>query len=604
VARWNPVRRYRDALTASVQIVQPQPPQPPNSKPSSSRQLYRSADPWQREVWDFYDSLGEFLQGVTWKANMMSRVRLRAARMLPNQDEPEIISDGPAHDIVRELGGSIGGQSDIMAAFEVYLSVPGECYLIGETIPNTKTQEYPAGKNKWYARSIEEVRPSAEDPKLMSVKDGGWRTLPPDSYVARVWRAHKRWHGVATSPARGARSTLRELELVSRHIQAQYMSRLASAGIVLFPDDITFPVRPEFEDAPDPFIAEWIEIAAEAIKTPGSAVAAVPIPMKVPGEYLDKIQHLDFTLKLDEKIIEKRDSALTKLAVELDMPSEALLGGANSSHWNLWLIDEQGVKTHIAPDAEVICNALTEAYLWPRLEAAGIDPSELCVWYDASELIQRPDRSAAAKDGYDRVELSGRALRRELGFDESDAPTDDERRDIILLKAALQPVNVFNAMDELGFKTSHDTPPADPRPPAEPPPVTTPEDNRTPPNENPKNQSNPNAAAERAVLQAAADEVRQRLLQQSKLMHAVHVDAMRGEWSLLHPKDCDEHQFSCPLTHATWKPIVSALPGTSGTYRCWLNTSGQPIMGERIFNGEAEDMIVTRPRPINVPLKI
>ena len=51
---------------------------------------------------------------------------------------------------------------------------------------------------------------------------------------------------------------MRELELVNRHITAQYLSRLASAGVIIFPDEIVFPVRPEFQDEPDPFLREWI----------------------------------------------------------------------------------------------------------------------------------------------------------------------------------------------------------------------------------------------------------------------------------------------------------------------------------------------------------
>src|SRR5690606_40124656 len=96
-------------------------------------------------------------------------------------------------------------------------------------------------------------------------------------------------------------------------IIAQYLSRLASAGVWLVPDEITFPVREEFADAADPFMAEWIEIAAEAIRTPGTAAATVPIPIKVPAEYVDKIRHLDFTLKRSEKIIDKRESAIKRL---------------------------------------------------------------------------------------------------------------------------------------------------------------------------------------------------------------------------------------------------------------------------------------------------
>lgn len=371
---------------------------------------------------------------------------------------------------------------------------------------------------------------------------------------------------------------MRELELVNRHIASQYMSRLASAGLILLPDEVTFPVRPEFADEPDPFVAEWIEIAAEAIKTPGTAAAVVPIPLKMPGEYIDKVKHIDFTLRLDDKIIDKRDSALSRLAIELDMPPEALLGTKNVSHWSAWLIDEQGVRVHVSPTVEVVCDALTTGYFLPRMLAQGEDPTDLLVWYDASELIMKADNSKNATDAYDRLEISGKTLRAALGFDESDAPSDDELRELILKKASLQPVNTFAALDELGLETTHDTPPTVPRPPEEPAPT------QDKPVDGPPDQ--PPLHPEKASAQ---------LTHQAGLEHVMSLRHVRGEphAELLHPQDCKDHLFSCPVTHAAWKPAVSAMPGRPGLYRCWLNEHGQFILGDRIFTDAAVRMIET-----------
>jgi hypothetical protein len=75
-----------------------------------------------------------------------------------------------------------------MSSFGVYLTVPGECYLIGETDPYTE-------QNTWYTRSIEEVIPAyvGQDYRFkVSEGNGRWRVLPNDSMVVRVWRGHKR----------------------------------------------------------------------------------------------------------------------------------------------------------------------------------------------------------------------------------------------------------------------------------------------------------------------------------------------------------------------------------------------------------------------------
>lgn len=597
--------RRRDAITAAAQVVKGPAPEEQQAADATFTQgdprkhLYRTPDSWQREAWDFFDSLGEFAQAITWKANMVSRVRLRAAQIVSGQDEPKIVDTGPANDIVAELAGGVGGQSSLMSGFTIYLDVPGECYLVGETLPS--------GKNTWYLRSIEELRPGQRTPDgdvIWKITEGygRWRDLPNDSLIIRVYRPHKRFNNVATSPARAARPLLRELELLNRHIQSQYLSRLASAGIVIFPDEVTFPVRPEFADAPDPFVAEWIEIAAEAIKTPGTASAVVPIPIKVPGEYVDKIAHIDFTLQLDQTIIAKRDSVLTRLAISMDMPPEALLGTRDVNHWNAWLIDEQGVKIHVAPEVEIICDALTTGYLKPRMAALAegddsIDPDEWVVWYDASELILRPDRSTSALAVYDRFELSGASLRRENGFDETDKPTDDERKDQILIAITKQPVNAWQAMDELDYTTKPSTqPPPLNQPPSKSDglqPAPTPEDQEpadrigeTPRgNEQPSKPSPKSALDPKEPLRA----LEAKLIDQGKLEHALKIE-FDGTWRLFHPIECRDHLFSCPVTHATWNAPLRALPGASGVYSCWLNPFNQPIVGATMASGKLLNM--------------
>src|SRR6266581_4378747 len=216
--------------------------------------------------------------------------------------------------------------------------------------------------------------------------------------------------------------------------------------------------------------------------------------------------------------------------------------------------------------------------------AQGDDPADWGVWYDASELVLRPDRSQDATDTYDRLELSGEALRREHGFDDSDKPTEDELREIILKKASLQPVNTFQAMDELGFDTTHDTPPRAPRPEPQVPP-----DQQKPVEPGPPEA--PPLQPEKAGISAV--QLNEILTHQAGLMHVLRIttrgDRVRTE--VLHPKDCADHLFSCPVTHALWKPRIGALPATAGLYRCWLNAHGQPIIGERVFTVAAQDMI-------------
>ena len=535
---------------------------------SPRTELIRTPDAWQDEAWQYYSDLGEFRYAADWEANMLSRVRFYAAKLEPGEDEPVRADAGTAVDLMTTFAGGVAGQAQIMAGLGTQLSVPGEGYLIVENVN---------GIENWSVRSIDEVRAARGGYEVIdenSPKTGmNWRPLAAESMAPiRVWRPNKRYHHLADSPARAARTTMRELELVNRHIVAQYLSRLASAGVVLFPEEVTFPVREEFADAPDPFMAEWIEIAAEAIRTPGTAAGVVPIPMKLPGEWIDKVKHVDFTLKIDDKIIEKRDSAIKRLASQLNVPPEVLLGMGDLNHWNAWAVDETSLKVNVAPDAELISSALTTGYLQPRLKASAVeDWANWVVWYDMSELTLRPDRSDDAVALYDRLEINGAALRRETGFNEADKPSDEELKEQglkVIIKTL--PSGGPAALSELTGERITITPVA----PVAPGETAEADADAEPP---PEDRSMPDETAARAAAAAARSE---RLIQQSQAMHAVRFAAGRPP-DLLHPALCSQHAYSCPFTHAAVKLPTLPRPGTSGTYEARLSPFGQLVIGQR-----------------------
>lgn len=573
------LRRSSPALVAAG-LPQVPPPAPsavtaaavPPKSPAA--QFLRHTDKWQNEVWAYYDNLGEFNFGVGWQASMLSRVRLRAARLQPDVDEPDIVSEGPAAQMMMTFGGGVTGQAQLMKRLTVQLQVPGECYLIGETKGKTE---------HWMVRSVDEIRSQSGTYYVIdeeSVNAGqDWRAIAADSLVTRVWRPHDRFYHLADSPARSAREIMRELELVNRKIQAEYLSRLASAGLLGIPDELTFPVREEFADAPNPLVAEFIEVAATAIEKPGTASSVIPIPIMGPAEAIDKIKHLDFTLKMDEKIIEKRDSAIKRLATKLDMPAEILLGMGDVNHWGAWQLEEGALKTHIAPVAELICDSLTRGYLRPRLEASGVDPAEWVVWYDMSELALRPDRSENAVQAYDRMELSGGALRRELGFDEDDRPEGDDLKEQALKNLVRNVPNAApSALDQLVGEKVLD--PAETSQTAEKnaeqsaasPAVSG--TGSTPPG--PPDQGKAPVPSEGSGATPAARAAAQaRYLEQGRTQHMVRFPVSdTAPWDLLHPQICHDHEYTCPFTYAVSRHAPDQRPGMPGVYLVHLDGFG------------------------------
>lgn len=591
---FEPVVDEPQNLTAAAMAV--------NSMVGGRRQLVPQYESWQRELWDYYDTMGDFGYAVTWRANMVSRVRLRAARLDPGNDEPTIVDSGRAAELVAELSSEVNTTSDIMSTLSTHLDIPGEGWLIGEVI---------AGRNRWQVRSNDEIRQRGRTYQVISEVSAlgniEWRDLAPESYVVRIWRPHKRYRHLAYSPAKAARSAMRELELANRHIQAQYLSRLASAGVIIFPDEITFPVRPEFQDAADPFVREWIETASEAIKTPGTAAGVVPIPIRVPGEYIDKIKHIDFTLKLDEKIIDKRDAARRALASMINVPTELLFDAGSLNHWGLWQLEESAIKVHISPDVEIMTNGLTAGYLHPRLRAEGDDEWERwVVWYDASEIIARPDRSNNVLKAYDRFEVNGRTLRREIGLTEDDAPTDQELQDMVLKRLSSNPQIGFLALHELtGMKVPEEFLPENPDTDVVGQRNAGHRGSQELPDRDDDYQEGDAGTTGADSTKAPGDDL-DNLTSRIERRDAFTVLQARSQhvmefnvagWKLKHPLLCQSKLFSCPFTYAT-RDGVTIRPGTSGDYECFLSDTGDVRIGRRIF-ASGDQLLDTVPERVN-----
>jgi hypothetical protein len=459
--------------------------------------IVKDAGNWQEEAWGFYGRLGEYREGVDWLARALSRVRLVPAVQKANADEPEVVESGPAFDLLAELASGTDGQAQMLGTLSTLLTVPGESWLTGEGTDNGV---------EWVVRSSSEIRegrtknarrepiPEVIDDASATSNRLRWRPLDPLSgdewFVAKLWSRDKQYRHLPSSPSKAALADLRRLELVNRRINAELRSRLIMNGFLLLPNEVTFPTRPEFADEVDPFVAELIAVAREALAGEGSVAETLPLPLKVPGEWLEKIKHLTFANPIEERLLEVRTALLTSVATSLSLPAEKLTGVGDLNHWSLSQLDEDGLKEYIAPHAELLVHCVNRGFVWPMLGG----PSDDVFWYDLSELSKRPDRSEAARDAYDRLELSPTAYRRETGFDEADKPTDDERKDMALL-ALLKTTAVRDAATELGILEPAPEPVAAPGTPGQPDGRDRPADGPPDTRDNPPPSASPNGKA-------------------------------------------------------------------------------------------------------------
>lgn len=376
---------------------------------------------WQAEALRQAEINGELKYATTWMANSLSRCRLVAAdvennKVVAETTNPEVLA------IVQGLVGSPGAMAEMLGRTGKLLFLPGDCYVIAEPGPDGNFE-------KWYTVSINEISAVGQDKVKIDFGNGNPYTLSTETnLIIRVYHQgiDRCWE--ADSPTRSALPVLREIEEYGRYINAIVSSRLAGAGILGVPSEIDFPAPPE---ALQPGETNFSATLTKGMVTPISDLsdpsAVVPLVIQAPAEYLEKIVWItDPRGDLTDVPARLRDSALRRLSVALDLPAEVITGQGASNHWGQWALEEQAIKLHIEPLMILICGALTEGFLRPALEAAGIDPDKYTLWFDSTDLVLRPDRGADAKDNYDRGAISEDALRTETGFSELDKPTGEE----------------------------------------------------------------------------------------------------------------------------------------------------------------------------------
>lgn len=401
-----------------------------------------NAAEWQKLAWRYYDEIGEIKFAFNYFAAISSRVRLYAGWQDDEEEAPSPVETvngidpllvTAAREELKVLNRGRGGQPNMIRQLALNLLVTGEAYLVGQA-------------DFWSVKSTSELEfdASGKVKVISSARNRNARNntyLADNAYVARIWRTHPQYSDDADSSLRGVMRECSELMLLGRLINASVGSRL-NAGILYVADELRFQ-RADTDDPAampdvDPFEEELTLSLTEAIDDTDSPSNVIPMIVRGPAAMADTaITKIDLSRGFDENVIKRHDQTLERILDGIDIPRDLIKGMANVRYSNAQSISEDMLKAHIEPLMVLICEALTTVYLKPRLLARGFSPAEIAnlnFWYDPSEVVTRPDRSEDADKGYDRKLISGSAWRRAHGFNENDAPSNDE----IAMRVALE----------------------------------------------------------------------------------------------------------------------------------------------------------------------
>lgn len=416
----------------------------------------RTTDEWQKLAWRHYDEIGEIKFAFNYFASIASRVRLFAGYQPDDADTPGAIGEvggldrsfvNAAKHEMSKLSQGRGGQPNMIRSCALNILVAGECFLVGNHgswgIRSTSELEFEQGGRIRLKLSRSDRKNSA-----------GY--LPEDAFVARIWRTHPQFSDDADSSLKGVASACEELLLLSRIIKSSGQSRL-NAGILYVADELRFQrsVDPTGETATpdvDPFEEELTLALTEPIDG-SSPSEIVPMIIRGPAELAEKaLKHIDLSRGFDETLLERHEKTLDRVLDGIDLPKDLVQGLAGVRYSNAKTISEDLLKAHIEPMMVLICEALTTVFLRPMLRDRGYDEdlvSKVNVWYDASEVVTRPDRSEDADKGYNQMLISGSTWRRSHGFSEADKPTDEEIALRIALSGTVAPSTTLDFLRQV-----------------------------------------------------------------------------------------------------------------------------------------------------------
>lgn len=419
--------------------------------PGKAARIYQPRQDWQAECYRHYSICGEARFAARFFGHAVSRATLNAATVKDGLITDTPIGEGA--DALAALFNGKDGQEQMLDSIGTHLTIAGECYLVGRTVPSMDESGSPAPDEVWEVISCVEMQVTGTTWQINYGNGIPALTLTEDDVVIRIWTPNPARRIEADSPFRSLLPILGEIEWLTRHVFSQITSRLAGAGILFLPQGMTFPPPPPVDgkaqvtanDA-DSFMLTLADAMLTPIQDPSSPAAQVPIVVTAPGDEIANARLLTFWSELDSASMALRAEAIRRFALGMDLPPEQILGmasrgsegsstGTGVSHWGAWQIEESTIKLHIEPMLDVIVNALTMGYLRPAIADPAQAESTLVV-YDSSALRLRPDRSKEAFELYDRGLLSVATLLAENGFDLSDLPGKDEFKVWMLVKIA------------------------------------------------------------------------------------------------------------------------------------------------------------------------
>lgn len=382
---------------------------------------------WQAEAAELYNMVPELRYGIYWIASSCSRASLvvtRRPRGADNEAE-DVPRDHAAWEPLDELAPTEPEQAMILYRIVTLMKLLGRWRLVGFDTAD--------GNRQWVVASEYDYRESGNGVWVHDAQTGVDYELAAD----QVWSIpmlmpHPIRSSEPDAPTRALIGTLHELIDLSGHVQTAAKSRLAGAGLLLVPNQISTaaPGQPTGVNPPEgnPLMHALMRTSQASFRSPVDVSRHLPVILQGHQEALNAVRHLSLQTPFDERVDSLRVSAVRRIAIGLDIPPEVLTGMGDLNHWTAWAVESSGQRINIEPTLNFVCRELTVKFLQPALRAMGLpDADQYMVEFDAAGAQSEENKGDLALAAYELGIISAEATRAALGYDASDAPKEGER---------------------------------------------------------------------------------------------------------------------------------------------------------------------------------
>lgn len=415
---------------------------------------------WKSEAFYYFETMAEVNKIINVTARGVSSCELEVGRISSTGSFLHMPDDPEMSQLLLDLEGPCGDYHQIMESMAQNLQITGDGYFIGSPVhEGGRIKSY----ENWEFVSVDElsitgdhnnrtVRRNASGNvkkyNFHSSEDLSRMGLDEDYYITRCWRRSPRYSQLSTSALKANLKTLKLLSKLDDLMNAITNSQLSS-GILIVPEEASFGPEDDLvdggemaEDIIDPLTDELIEYLSAAAEDRSSAASLAPIILRIKSDYADKVSMVRLSRDLDVQTSVIREELYRRLTIGLDAPPETLDGKSQLNNWTGYQVDAEFATKHIIPLGHLIANFLTRSYLWPMLAKRIKDGTstkriedikKYRIAFNPRNIVARIDKATLAMKLFERGILSAEATVRACGFEPSDMPTTNERRQSLII---------------------------------------------------------------------------------------------------------------------------------------------------------------------------